>query len=147
MERLDSKFSYYRILAGSLFAPILFFFFIYFFCTPNIKDYGLVIFYCLDFLLAVRVTIAMFFYFKSVIRYEDKIVIKSYWTDESVDVPISDIVSVVWVNRQFRTFSTMSVYRITYWANNKKRAIKFVKSYKLWSIEDMNKYLGIESDR
>jgi len=85
------------------------------------------------------------FKFKKIAFTDKKLIITSYFRNESVEIPIYDVKSIEEVYT-ILSKKQIAFYKILFNYENKVQKVLFYKSLKLFSIVDLERYIGLEKN-
>jgi capsular polysaccharide biosynthesis protein len=129
MTKISSDILYYRLLAGMIFGPTAMAFILYKFGTPNFLPTTMIVLYVLIGVLFIKSFLSIFLY-KQVFIGENRLVIKTYFTGLTTEVPFNDISQFILIGTYRRIIiSSIETYKIKYNLNGKKHKVLFCKYF------------------
>lgn len=119
------------------------YFIIYILSTRKISHTYIMIYYSIASLLFINACFGIFKY-KKVSSEKGKLLIMTYITNKSFEIPITSVESIVKISTFYQIGSSM-IYKITFRSEGKIRKVLFFKSYDLQNVDDMENLLGIKT--
>jgi hypothetical protein len=142
MKNISSDFLFYRAFVGLIIGPFLILLFIRFFFVNNFPDIVVIFIYIALALFVVYQWYKVFKY-KKVLFDNSQLIIKSYFTGKSTEIPFSDVIRIEKAFSLVHRVTRMS-YKVTFNYQNKVRSIYFYKATALYSVDDLERYIGLE---
>lgn len=141
MKKLSSESLYSVSFAGLFIGPVILAAFIYFTFTPDASHATLVVMYAAVIALFVWQLIRSFRY-KQVLYNRDTLIINTYFSGESIQVPIADVISIKKILSLYPSYFRM-MYKIKFIYEDEEKSVLFFKSLSLYQIEDIENFLGV----
>jgi len=144
-KKLSSDLLYFSGLGSSLIAVLIGNLFIHFVVPPA----GRVIAGCIInglFIVAIVLQIKKLHSSKQIFVDGDKLIFKSYFSNEQVEVPFKEIVSI---NKkpQSSMITLRKSYKITYKLDGQISYVFFLKALDIYTEDDVEGYLGLRQNR
>ena len=143
MQKLSSDFLFYHSFIGLILGPFLIYFFLSFFFANSFSNTALIFIYSGLTLFVIYQWYKVFKY-KQVSYYNNRLLIKSYFSDASIELPFTNIISIEKALILAPKVARMS-YKITFIYEKKTQSIFFYKALELYNVDDLANYIGLEN--
>jgi hypothetical protein len=142
MKKLSSDTLYYKGFIGFIIGPFLIILFVKYVMVNNVSDFIKECIYIL--LLVIIITQGRLMYKTRQAVFDDKkILLKWYFTKQSCDVLLSDVISL---KKAFslQKKANRNLYKLTYYNHNKIYSIYFFRDLDLAAVDNLYAFVGLD---